>query len=256
MFKYPRTAHIESSALQPGDHDLDRVPFSEIQGKVLVIEEKVDGANCGLSFDGGNLVLQSRGHTLTGGDHPQFDLFKSWAFSMQNQLYAVLANKYIMFGEWMFSKHTVFYDGLPHYFLEFDIYDKELIVFLSTPDRHILLEGIGIVHVPVLYEGEVNDVDHLVTFVQTSLFKTSKMIKNLREAAETLKLDPEEVMKQSDVTLLGEGLYIKDETSGIVKGRYKWVRPDFLQTIKDSGSHWMGRRTLQNQLAFGVDIFG
>lgn len=256
MFKYPRTAHVEGSALQPGDKDLDRIPFSEIQGKVLIVEEKVDGANSGISFDGGKLVLQSRGHTLSGTDHPQFDLFKAWGFSMQNQLYAVLENRYIMFGEWMFAKHTVFYDDLPHYFLEFDVFDKQLLVFLNTQDRHSMFNGLDIVSVPVLHEGEIDSIDSLVALVQTSLFKTERMIDRLKSAAEKMKLDPEAVMSQTDLSMLGEGLYIKDETSGVVSGRYKWVRPDFLQTIKDSGSHWMGRRVLQNQLAEGVDIFG
>jgi hypothetical protein len=30
MYKYPRTPHIEGSRLQPGDEDLDSVPFSAI----------------------------------------------------------------------------------------------------------------------------------------------------------------------------------------------------------------------------------
>src|SRR4051794_30538549 len=64
--KYPRTRHLVGSGLQPGDQDLDAVPVSELRGKNVVIEEKMDGANCGISFgpDFG-LLLQSRGHSLT-----------------------------------------------------------------------------------------------------------------------------------------------------------------------------------------------
>ena len=67
LFKYPRTRHIEGSRLQKGDHDLDAVPWSDLRGKRLVIEEKIDGANSAISFEGGELRLQSRGHYLTGG---------------------------------------------------------------------------------------------------------------------------------------------------------------------------------------------
>ena len=68
IIKYPRTPHIEGSRLQPGDEDLSQVPFSAIAGKHLVVEEKIDGANSAISFDPqGNLLLQSRGHYLTGG---------------------------------------------------------------------------------------------------------------------------------------------------------------------------------------------
>ena len=44
-----------------------------------------------------------------------------------------------MYGEWLYAKHTVYYDALPHYFLEFDIYDKEQAIFLSTKKRKELL---------------------------------------------------------------------------------------------------------------------
>src|SRR5205807_2014548 len=32
-----------------------------------------------------------------------------------------LTDRYILYGEWLYAKHTVFYTDLPHYFLEFDI---------------------------------------------------------------------------------------------------------------------------------------
>ena len=68
IIKYPRTPHIEGSRLQPGDEDLSQIPFENIAGKYLVIEEKIDGANSAVSFDDqGNLLLQSRGHYLHGG---------------------------------------------------------------------------------------------------------------------------------------------------------------------------------------------
>jgi hypothetical protein len=49
IHKYPRTPHIEGSGLQTGDEDLEVVRFSALAGKQLVIEEKMDGANCGIS---------------------------------------------------------------------------------------------------------------------------------------------------------------------------------------------------------------
>src|SRR5436305_12241126 len=78
--KYPRTRHLVGSRLQPGDEDLDALPMSELAGKHVVVEEKMDGANCGVSFDAElSLQLQSRGHFLTGGPRErQFDLFKQW----------------------------------------------------------------------------------------------------------------------------------------------------------------------------------
>lgn len=68
IIKYPRTPHIQGSRLQPGDEDLRQRPFSDIAGKHVVLEEKIDGANSAISFtDDGELRLQSRGHFLMGG---------------------------------------------------------------------------------------------------------------------------------------------------------------------------------------------
>ena len=93
--KYPRTRHIEGSRLQPGDHDLSAIPFTEIAGRPLVIEEKMDGANAAISFSaGGELLLQSRGHYLTGGRRERhFALFKQWASVHQTALYGTLGDR-------------------------------------------------------------------------------------------------------------------------------------------------------------------
>src|SRR5205823_10835468 len=119
MFKYPRTPHIQSSHLQPGDEDIEQVSFTMLSGRHLVVEEKVDGANTGIWFDqDGRLQLQSRGHILSGGPgERQFDLFKAWAARHQERLLAALGGRYVPYGEWLYAKHKVFYDLLPHYLL-------------------------------------------------------------------------------------------------------------------------------------------
>ena len=107
--KYPRTPHIEGSRLQPGDEDLSQIPFDVIKGRHLVIEEKCDGANSAISFDDrGGLRLQSRGHYLTGGYRERhYNLMKQWAIAHRDVLFELLGTKYIMYGEWLYAKHTV-----------------------------------------------------------------------------------------------------------------------------------------------------
>jgi len=101
--KYPRTPHLEGSRLQPGDEDLSQIPFSDIKEKYLVIEEKIDGANSAISFsEEGELLLQSRGHYLTGGYRERhFNLLKQWANVHMDNFFDVLGTRYIMYGEWM-----------------------------------------------------------------------------------------------------------------------------------------------------------
>lgn len=155
LLKYPRTAHLEGSRLQDGDEGYEHVPYSRLAGRYIVIEEKLDGGNSGLSYDGaGEQLLQSRGHYLIGGGRErQFNLFKRWASAHEGALLERLEDRYVMYGEWLHKKHSVFYDALPHYFAEFDIWDRSREVFLSTAERAKVLAGAPVLPVPVLYAG-------------------------------------------------------------------------------------------------------
>ena len=113
--KYPRTPHLEGSRLQPGDEDLSQIPFSDLKDKYLVIEEKIDGANSAISFsEEGELLLQSRGHYLTGGYRERhFNLLKQWANVHMDNFFDVLGTRYIMYGEWMYAKVSIMMLYLP-----------------------------------------------------------------------------------------------------------------------------------------------
>ena len=145
IYKYPRTRHIEGSRLQVGDMADDK-PIKDLAGHGLIVEEKLDGANSAVSFDvDGSLLLQSRGHYLNGGGRERhFALLKTWAAAHTHILHSVLGHRFVMYGEWMYAKHTVFYDRLPHYFMEFDVLDRETGMFLSTASRRSLLTGLPI----------------------------------------------------------------------------------------------------------------
>ncbi|PTM57926.1 RNA ligase family protein [Desmospora activa] len=258
IYKYPRTPHISGSGLQAGDEDLNTVSFHELAGKRLVVEEKMDGANSGISFDEkGQLYLQSRGHFLMGGAREaQFHLLKSWAHRYAGELWALLGKRYVMYGEWLYAKHTVFYTDLPHYFLEFDIYDKEQDQFLSTERRRDMLTAAPfIVSVKVLIEGSFRSLRQLQAWIGDSHFIAADHVQQLRAAAAAQGMDPERVVRETDMSRKMEGLYIKLEENGVVKGRYKYVRNGFLQTILDSNSHWMERPLLPNRLQKGVSLF-
>ena len=250
IVKYPRTQHLEGSRLQQGDEDLSQVPFSSIKGKFIVIEEKVDGANCALSFnDEGEMLLQSRGHYLTGGYRERhFNLFKQWAMVHKDEFYKVLGSRYIMYGEWLYAKHTVYYDKLPHYFMEFDIYDRQTEKFLSTKARKELLKGLPVESVFVLAEGKFNKLDDILIYLDRSKFISDNHIENLRETAISLGLDPDRIIRETDYSKTMEGLYIKIEEGDEVVGRLKYVRYSFLQTVVESDSHWLDRPIVPNKL--------
>lgn len=253
--KYPRTPHLEGSRLQPRDEDLSQIPFSDIAGRHIVVEEKIDGANSAVSFgQDGTLLLQSRGHYLTGGWRERhYDLFKQWANVHREALYGVLGSRYIMYGEWMYAKHTVYYDALPHYFLEFDVLDRGTGRFLDTPSRRALLEPLPIASVPVLAEGAFRNKEPLLALLGRSNYITGAHIEHLREDARQLNLDEDRQCRETDPSDTMEGLYIKVEEGGEVVDRLKYVRASFTQTVDASQTHWLDRPIVPNRLRRPAD---
>ncbi len=258
IYKYPRTRHLEGSREQLGDEDLKCVSYEEIKGKYLVLEEKVDGANCGVSFGrDGKMFLQSRGHFLNGGyGERQFDLFKLWAGCFEDRLRLLLGDRYVMYGEWLYAKHTVFYDRLPHYFMEFDIFDKKEERFFSTRRRReFLSEAPFIRSVRVLGEGACESLGAIGKWIGPSLFISEDPMQSFRAQCQKGRVDSEMAARQTDLTGIMEGVYIKVEDGDYVTDRLKFVRGSFLNTILDSESHWVNRPIVANCLAEGVDLF-
>ncbi|RMD78106.1 MAG: DNA ligase, partial [Lentisphaerae bacterium] len=102
----------------------------------VTVEEKVDGANLGLSFDAnGNVRAQNRGAYLHLPGSGQWKKLGEWLALHTDILFEHLFDRYILFGEWCYAQHSIFYENLPDWFLAFDVYDREAGRFLSTMHR-------------------------------------------------------------------------------------------------------------------------
>ncbi|MBO4286543.1 MAG: RNA ligase family protein [Kiritimatiellae bacterium] len=257
ILKYPRTPHIQGSRIQPGDEDLDQIPFRTIAGRRLVVEEKCDGANSAVSFDtDGTLLLQSRGHYLTGGPRERhYDLLKKWASVHKARFHEILGSRYILYGEWMYAKHSIYYDALPHYFLEFDVFDRERGVFLDTPTRRTLLAPLPVVPAPVIARRSFATLDELKSLVGPSAYIRPGHIERLRAwcAANGSCGDADARCAETDPVTTMEGLYLKVEEAGQVVARMKFVRPSFLQAIAVPDAHWLNRPIVPNALRYPVE---
>lgn len=127
---------------------------------------------------------------------------KQWANAHRDAFYEVLGSRYIMYGEWMYAKHSVFYDALPHYFLEFDVLDRQTGQFLDTPSRRSLLAGLPVVSVPVLACGSFSSREELLRLLGPSRFITKESRERLREEAVRLGLDPERQLRETVCALI------------------------------------------------------
>lgn len=159
-----------------------------------------------------------------------------------------------MYLESAYAKHTVFYDNLPQYIFEFDVYDKERQLFLSTKARQKLLEGLRYKAVPVAYSGTATTLERLKSFIQPSIYKTSNWKENLQKQAQNIGQDFALIEAQTDISDLDEGVYIKVETEEETIGRYKFVRDSFTNSILNQGSHWHDRPILPNMLSPNISI--
>ena len=238
FYKYPRTPHLFGSRGTDDDKHLGRrASRAFVADPLLIVEEKIDGTNVGIHFtSAGRMVLQARGHELTEGMHPQYDLFKQWANVKRSFLETLLGDRRIPYGEWMYARHSLHYQALPHYFFAFDIFDKERGCFQDLETRRQMLDGSGLQTVPVIHRGPASE-DKLRELIGPSAF--GAMFEN-------------PVSGRADDLM--EGLYLRTEADGVVTGRAKIVRPEFVEKSKQS-EHWPQQRMVPNLLREGADIW-
>jgi hypothetical protein len=236
--KYPRTPHLFGSRGTDDDKLISsRESTDFVADPSLIVEEKLDGTNVGIHFTtAGRLVLQCRGHEITSGMHAQYDLFKQWTTGKRPVLEEMLESRFILFGEWLYARHSVHYRGLPHFFFEFDIYDKQEGKFLDLETRLAKLERTGVLTVPVLHRGAATQ-DELLALIGPSRFDSAF------ENPLTGRTDN-----------IMEGLYLRTEASGAVSARAKLVRPEFVERVKQS-EHWQHTAMVPNLLAGDAEIW-
>ena len=259
--KYPRTPHLEGSGIQ-SDDDPNVVPDAELRRVTdasWIVEEKLDGANAALSFDGaGQLRLQSRGHWLDidarSSRERHFNDFKTWARMHEGALLERLEDRRTVYGEWMGAVHTQFYDALPSLFMEFDVLDRATGRFLSTPERDALLEGLPLPAVPVLHAGAYPDRRSREAMIGPSLYRSANWRDALEVAVARSDARLDRVLGQIETGDASEGVYVKSENVAGVTGRYKHVRADFVQAIAAGDSHWQSRPIVRNACAPGTDF--
>ncbi len=219
FFKFPSTPHLTTlkGVEVRGDKvlsDSERADFLKYE---LVIEEKIDGANLGISFDlEGNLLLQNRGSYLHLPFAGQWNKLEQWLHPKMDALFELLTDRYILFGEWCYAQHSVHYNFLPDFFLGFDVYDKRVKKFFSTKRRNRLLKEMKIYRVPHVANGKysVSEIENLLT--------------------------------QSNISdEPAEGLYLRIDQGDWLLKRAKLVRPSFIQSVED---HWSRSGIKPNQL--------
>lgn len=223
LLKFPRTPHLLNlGAATPDDLISSSREVVELRGRVT-IEEKIDGANMGISLDWSGVIrVQNRSHWVSSADAPQFRPLDAWIAANDASLRAILGRdqhfpeRYVLYGEWMVATHSVKYTSLPGPFVAFDLYDRAEGSFASRRVLAATLRGSGIPLTPLIgEEGEGGSVRRL----------------GRKEIGEMLAR-PSAFSPGERV----EGVYIRTEDEGRLRtlGRGKIVRGDFIA----GNAHW------------------
>lgn len=217
--KFPTTPHLLWLGTTPARADkvLVRDEAETFLRPPVIVEEKVDGANLGLSFDAhGNLLAQNRGHLLQRGIKDQFAPLWAWLSERETRLFDALEDRFILFGEWCYARHSIHYTRLPDYFLAFDVFDKRDRKFLSSVQRDEICGELKLATVPKVATGVISLVEIPRLIGQSSLYDGPM-----------------------------EGIYLRQESSLWLVQRAKVVRAEFVQLI---GEHWLNQPMVANRL--------
>ncbi len=221
FFRFPHTPHL--AWLGEGSPRDDKVLLpNEVTALLagdVVVEEKLDGANVGLSLTpDGSLRAQNRGQYLVVPHVGQFARLPSWLAQHGEGLRTVLQPNLILFGEWCAARHSLDYAALPDWFLLFDVYDRSAGRFWSSARRDALASRAGLVAVPQVLHGKttVTALKQLVS-LKPSHYREGPL----------------------------EGIVIRRESPDWCEVRAKLVRPDFTQAI---GTHWRQRSIEWNRI--------
>ena len=211
IHKFPRTQHIFNiGGATVDDRILNKEDYEMyMKNEDVFIAEKVDGAQLGISIDENyKILIQNRSHYVNSKSHSQFEKLDKWIMDHSQSLYEILDQDTILFGEWLYAKHSISYDNLPDYFLAFDLYNKKKKLFYN---RDILVEKLkdtSLNFVREMYRGKIKDKNQLLKMIE----------------------------EKSNYTSDGrvEGIYLKIFEGDYVKSRCKLVRNDFLS----GNDHW------------------
>lgn len=214
FFRYPHTPHLAWLGTSPprGDKVLPRLDASALLSGSVTVEEKLDGANLGVSIgDDGLLRFQNRGQYLAAPHAAQFSRLNAWVGQHGHTLLPMLQPGLILFGEWLAARHSIAYGSLPDWFVAFDVYDGAAGRFWCVARRDAFVREAGLPAAPILSQG------------RTTLQALSAVVTGVRSrfGAEAL-----------------EGVVVRRDGERFNDARAKLVRPGFVQ---DMGDHWSRR---------------
>ena len=203
MSKYNRTYHLFFS---PGTTSDDRISddVDALLGTEIVITEKLDGENCGMTDEG----VYARSHATFTTSAWSREVRQLHKMKVEN----MLGEGVFLFGENMEGIHSIEYSNLESYFYIFGVRDNEIWIPWEQVEEYSYL--LDIPTVPVLFKGVVNSAKELQHIVEDLVSKPSEL-----------------GGKREGIVVRTAGMFHNDDFADNVM---KWVRKDHVST----DVHW------------------
>lgn len=224
--EFPRTMHLPLEPNAQSDDKIASVCDMELfLGSEINVEEKIDGANMGISIYKGEPLVRNRSHILRKGysvrktpAQQQFSRVWTWLYENTekiNHVTKAVGGQISIYGEWLFAKHTIEYNQLPDWFVAYDIYSSDERKFIDPTLALKLLTNAGFETVKVVYQGTCN----------------AEMLLKLRDGESAYASNQPR-----------EGIYLKSGDGQWCTGRYKMVAPWF-----KSNDNWNKQQLVKNK---------
>ncbi len=194
--KFPKIPHLINLGAATRDDKI--LSASDVKTWInanhhVIIEEKIDGANIGIwisaeeveeedsianpplnkgekkrKYKNYQIMVQNRSHYINQYYHKQFEKIHLWLQAHQYELYDLLIpNETILYGEWVYAKHSISYNQLPDYFIAYDLYSISRNSFDARDvfTKKMAEKASSITTVPILYRGKISSLEEIVAYV-------------------------------------------------------------------------------------------
>ena len=166
--EFPRIPHlIKTSDISDDDIVVNSDNILEILANPVIVEEKLDGSNCGMAYEGNMGYIRNRKHILSKNytqekRTPAKEQFLSaWGWQTDHKelfmkLYKLAGEQLGVYGEWCLAVHGITYDQLPDKFVAYGLYSPSKKDMLDVASARTLLSEAGFNLAYKIYEGIVN----------------------------------------------------------------------------------------------------
>lgn len=209
--KYPTTFYLPNSPIPP-EHTKDKGDgrLSKVDGVITI---KMDGSNVKLTSD---FVAARNG---SSAEHKSFDLLKALHVNFKE----LIPKNIDVFGEWLYAKHSIHYDGLDSYLQIFGVYNIDTHMFGSWDDVISMSKKLELNTVPVIKFTSPQDNEYVFL----------NKIKKIGE--EVISKGHEGIVVRNRF-----GYHFSQHSENVMK----FVRENHVQTDK----HWSSGKIIRNLL--------